>query len=291
MADIEASRQGGEDEVHFSQLEGSRTKLNIIRAAIREEVAEFLGTLLILFFGGGVQCQVQLYLAGNYATACIGWAAGVAIGAYIAGPTSGGHINPAVTIALAISRRFPKSKVPRYILAQILGAAVGTWLVYFIYRDAIHGFEQNKASPIFGPTSVVGNFVTHPASTVSGASAWVEEFLATAVLVGAIFAFTDQRNPVGLSVPIALFVLVLGIGASVGAQTGYAVNPARDFGPRIALWLLGYGNEIWTHDALYWIRVPWLACVSGGVFGGVFYDFFLNTTDQTSFNDPRIALA
>ncbi|EPQ32059.1 uncharacterized protein PFL1_00257 [Pseudozyma flocculosa PF-1] len=292
MPDVEEPPLRPEDAVHLLPLEvGPRTYVDIFRAAIREEVAEFLGTAMILLFGAGVQCQVQLYGAGNYATCCLGWAAGVAVGAYIAGPTSGGHINPAVTISLALFRRFPKNKVPKYILAQVLGAMFGACTIYFIYRDTIVILDPNSTSPLFGSNSAAGSFVTHPASSISGFTAWVCEFGATAILVGAIFALTDARNPTGFSVPLGLFILILGIGASFGAQTGYAINPARDFGPRIALTLLGYGGEIWTHDAVYWLRVPWFACLSGGVFGGFVYDFLLNTTDQTVFNNPHIELA
>lgn len=178
------------------------------------------------------------------------WSVGVSLGAYISGGISGGHINPAVTVAMATFRGFvgglpcsaidsitadnflhplclsqPWAKVPRYVLAQTLGCMVATLVVYHNYSQAISASEGSSQHTIFDPHSAAGSFISIPAPGLTPYGAWFDEFLGTAVLVGYIFAFTDKNLNPSSNLPFALFLLVGGIAAAFGSQTGFAINP------------------------------------------------------------------
>ncbi|KAK0534968.1 hypothetical protein OC835_002513 [Tilletia horrida] len=218
----------------------------------REFFAEYLGTCVLLVFGNGINCQVfvsQLYdpssPKGSYLSVSFGWGIGVAFGVWVGGGVSGAHLNPAVSIALAIYRGFPWRKVPVYVVAQILGAMTGALLVYGLL------------------------------------------VFATAVLLIIIFAIGDAANtppPDGLA-PIALLWAIVGIGATLGWQTAYCVNPARDLGPRIMLAMVGYAPDLlWSFNAYYVLWVPILATVVGAVLGGFIYDALIYTGGESPLN-------
>ena len=273
-----------------------------LRHVYREELAEFFGTFLILLFGAGVECQVNLHYHagatrdvaafGSYLQGRLAWAAGVAMAVWVSGGVSGGHCNPSVTIALACFRGFPKRKILPFITAQTLGAAAASLLVYANNVTSIDKFQGgNGTRTVSGKNSTAGFFFTFPAPELSVRSAFLSEYLATAVLLFVVFALADTANlkpPKGTQ-PFAMFIVLLGIGASLGYNTGYAINGARDTGPRIALWLVGYGNEVWTHDAGYWFWNPWLSSILGGVVGAATYDAFLYTGQDSPFNRPKRA--
>ncbi|PWN52400.1 aquaporin-like protein [Violaceomyces palustris] len=247
-----------------------------LRSMFGEEFAEFWGTFMIVFFGAAAECQAGLYRgAGDWLTRILGWAVGVSLGIYLAAPISGGHVNPTVTISMSVLRGFPASKAARYVLAQILGAFLATLVVYLNYRGAITAFEGSGARTVIGPHSTAGRFFTIPHPKVGLFTAYVNEFVATAALVALFLAFTDERN-VATSIPFAFFILILGIGASYGIQTGFAINPA--------LTLLGYGKAVWTHDKGYWLWVPWLSVVPGGIVGGLLYDLWVYNGQASIFS-------
>ena len=270
-----------------------------LRHLYREELAEFFGTFLILLFGAGVECQVNLHYSsatrevaafGSYLQARLAWAAGVAMAVWISGGISGGHCNPSVTVALALFRGFPRRKVVPFVVAQTLGATLASLLVYANNFTNIDRFEGGGGvRSVQGKTSSAGFFFTLPAPELSYASAFYSEFIATATLLFVVFALADSANlkpPKGTQ-PFAMFIVLLGIGASLGYNTGYAINGARDTGPRIALWLVGYGSEVWTHDRWYWIWNPWLSSMLGGVAGAAVYDVFLYTGVDSPVNRPK----
>ncbi|PWZ00767.1 aquaporin [Testicularia cyperi] len=273
-----------------------------LRHIYREELAEFFGTMMILLFGAGVECQVNLHYHiqgsvrevaayGSYFQGRMAWAAGVAMAVWTAGGISGGHCNPSVTLALWMFRGFPSSKVFRFILAQVLGATFGSLLVYANNFTNIQSFQGSSARTVTGPNSTAGFFFTLPASELSYGSAFYSEFLASAVLLFVVFALADPNNlkpPKGTQ-PFAMFVLLIGIGASLGYNTGYAINGARDTGPRIALWLVGYGSDVWTHDKFYWFWNPWIASIAGGIVGAATYDAFIYNGVDSPFNKPKHA--
>jgi glycerol uptake facilitator protein len=258
-----------------------------------ECLAEFLGTLVLIAFGTGVVATAVAALnqsgrgttafaaGGDWLLVTCGWAAAVTLGVYVAGGVSGAHLNPALTVALALRRGFPWAKVVPYSIAQIAGAFAGAGLVYVNYADAIRAFERSQGI-VRGAVSAgtVGIFVTGPAPYYGGSlvGPLVDQVLGTALLVLVVFALTDERNqpPKGNLAPLVIGLLVAAIGMSFGANAGYAINPARDFGPRLASYLTGYGSA-WRdqYGNFYW-WVPIIGPFIGGLIGGGLYQFFIH---------------
>ncbi|KAJ6584176.1 major intrinsic protein superfamily membrane channel protein [Mycena vulgaris] len=266
------------------------------RLMMREYVAEFLGVCILIIFGTGVDCQVVLSSVtgvapsqkGSYLSISFGWAIGTAMGVWVSGGVSGGHINPAVTIVLATYRGFPWKKVPGYIAAQTLGGLVGAALVYANYYHAINIFEGGPEVRTLATASL---FSTYALDYMTAVSAFFSEFLATAVLVIVVLAIGDKKNcppPAGLA-PLVLFVLILGIGACLGMETAYAINPARDLGPRLLTAMVGYGKQVFTYRNHYWIWCPIIAPILGAQAGAIFYDAFIYLGDESPFNKPNAA--
>ncbi|KAG5363895.1 putative membrane protein [Yarrowia sp. B02] len=260
-----------------------------IRHQLREPFAEFWGCLILILLGDGVVAQVTLSGGknGDYQSISWGWGLGVMFGVYAAGGISGGHLNPAVTLCSCIYRGFPWKKFPIYLVAQLLGCMTGAALVYGNYRSAIDVFEGGKGIRTVGlPTSTAGIFCTYPAEFMSTTGQFFSEVIASAVLQFAIFAINDQKNlAAGPLAPLVLFFLIFAIGACLGWETGYAINLARDFGPRLVTAMIGYGSKVWT-TGNYYFWVPIIAPFIGAALGGFFYDFFLYTGDESPLNWP-----
>ncbi|KAH9948893.1 aquaporin [Amylocystis lapponica] len=265
-----------------------------IREVLREPAAEFFGTMVLILFGNGVDCQTVLSNnpmvssrpTGGYLALNFGWAVGVALGVWLSGGISGGHINPAVTIALATFRDFPWRKVPVYIFAQVMGAICGAGIVYANYIHAIDIVEGGRSIRTVPGTASL--FATYASGYMTNVSSFWDEFIGTVVLMFAVCAATDKRNgppPPGL-VPLVLFIVVLGIGAAFGIQTGYGVNPARDFGPRVLTAMVGYGKEVFTFRNQYWIWCPILGPILGALVGIFIYDLFFFTGAESLLNRP-----
>lgn len=183
------------------------------------------------------------------------------IGVYVA-KKSGGHLNPAVTLSNCVFRGHPWHKFPIYFMAQLLGAMAGAFVVYFNYRLAIDNFEGGPGiRTVGGNTSSAGVFCTYPAAFMTRGQMFISEFVASAILMFNIFAFVDAGA--GDLIPLCLFFLIFGIGACFGWQTGYAINLARDFGPRLVSYILGYGNDVWSAGGYYfWVRVSYATYIS-----------------------------
>ncbi|KII90844.1 hypothetical protein PLICRDRAFT_107336 [Plicaturopsis crispa FD-325 SS-3] len=266
-----------------------------IRAPLREYAAEFLGTMVLVIFGTAVDCQVVLSTntavaasaKGDYLSISFGWACGTALGVWLSAGISGGHINPAVTLALAVWRDFPWRKVPGYIAAQLMGALCGAACVYANYFHAIDIFEGGRGVRTVPGTAAL--FSTYSADYMTNVSAFFDEFLGTAVLLLVVLAVTDRKNsppPSGL-VPLVLFITILGIGACLGMQTAYAINPARDLGPRILTAMVGYGKEVFTYRNQYWLWCAILSPILGAQVGTLIYDAFLYTGSESLLNRPN----
>jgi MIP family channel proteins len=245
-------------------------------------LAEFLGTLLLVLLGDGVVASVVLLgKEGGWMVITTGWALAVTLAVYVSGRVSGGHINPAFTLAQAVRGEFPWRLVGPYWAAQMAGGFVGAAVVYLAYFEAFRAFEvaqhitrgQMEDGRLAGPAAGgAAIFATFPASSNLALNVF-SEFLGTLVLVLAIAALTDTRNqPPGANLTPALVgVVVWSIGLSLGGLTGYAINPARDFGPRLASALFGWGTAVFrSHD--FYFLVPLLAPLAGGVAGGLLYD-------------------
>jgi glycerol uptake facilitator protein len=239
-----------------------------------ELLAEFLGTMVLVLFGCGVVAMVVLFgsgipgqvVNGGYTNITLGWGLGVTMGIYVAGRITGAHLNPAVTIALAAYRGFPWKNVIPYSIAQIAGAFTAAAIVFWNYHPAFL-----KADPALDHTA--GVFATFPAFPDMWAAGFLDQTIGTALLVMMIFAITDERNqpPANLT-PILVGLVVVAIGISFGALHGYAINPARDFGPRLFTAAAGFKNNGLTDGTnVYW--VPILGPIFGGLVGGALYDF------------------
>ena len=244
------------------------------RGVGREMLAEFLGTLVLLMFGLGVVAQTVLskQTAGSMLSINICWGIGVMMGCYVAAGVTGAHLNPAVSIALAVHRRFPWAKVGPYIVAQMLGAFTASAVVFFSYHDSLAAFDGGVRH-VTGELGTAGIFATYPQAFISTAIGFLNEAVGTALLMGVILGITDTRNspaPAGLT-PVIVGLLVVAIGAAFGWNTGYAINPARDFGPRLFTAVAGWGGEVFS-AANGWWWVPIIAPCVGAVGGGWMYD-------------------
>jgi glycerol uptake facilitator protein len=220
-------------------------------------IAELIGTMLLILLGDGVVANVVLNdTKGNnsgWIVITTGWALAVFVGVIVAGPYSGAHLNPAVTIGLAIAGKFAWASVAPYIIAQFLGAFLGAFLVWLMYFDH---FKRNNA-----PASILAVYCTGPAVR-NYFSNIASEIIGAFVLVFTVFYITGAeisptKMPIGLgsvgAIPVAF--LVWAIGLSLGGTTGYAINPARDLGPRIMHAILpmkGKGGSDWSYS---WIPI------------------------------------
>jgi MIP family channel proteins len=239
----------------------------------REVLAEFLGTLVLILFGVAVVAQVNLGGGSNgqYLSINIGWGLAVTMAVYVSGGVSGGHLNPAVTIAAAAFRRFPWSKVLPFIVAQTAGAFVASAIVFATYHEALAHFDGGVRQ-VTGAMGTAGIFATYPQPWLSTFGGLVDQIVGTALLVGVIFGITDQRNlaPPRQAAPIVVGLLVILIGATFGLNAGYAINPARDFGPRLFTAVAGWGGEVFTAGNGWW-WVPIAGPILGGLVGGFIY--------------------
>jgi glycerol uptake facilitator protein len=263
-----------------------------------EYLAEVLGTFLLILFGDGVVAMAvaalnqsgrgtQIFVAsGDWLLITWGWGFAVAFAVYTVGGVTGAHLNPAVTLAFAVRRGFPWSKVPGYMLAQLVGAFLGALLVYIVYKASIDSYERAhhivRGQPNSVPTYSI--FATFPApyfKTVIGPL--VDQIVGTACLVGFIFAVVDELNqPVKANLaPIVVGFIVVAVGISFGANAGYAINPARDFGPRLFAWIAGYGKiampgNYGNIDGYFWI--PIIGPLIGALVGAYVYDIGVRNT-------------
>ena len=229
-------------------------------------IGELIGTALLILLGNGVVAGVVLKGTKNensgWLVITIGWALAVTMGVYVAGQTSGAHLNPAVTIALAAAGKFEWANVGIYITAQMLGAILGAVLVWLQYLPHWEKTED--------PAAKLAAFCTAPAIRHTTGNL-ISEFLGTFVLMFGLMAIGANRFAEGLN-PMAVGALILAIGHSLGGTTGYAINPARDLGPRIAhaiLPIVGKGGNDWGYA---WI--PVVAPIAGGIAGALAYGAF-----------------
>ena len=235
-------------------------------------VAELVGTMILITLGNGVVANVVLQKTKGHNSGWIvittGWALAVTVAVYAANSLSGAHLNPAVTIGLAAIGKFPWAQVPVYIAAQMLGAFLGSvfvWLAYFSHWEATE--DQGGKLAVFCTSPAI----RRPLANL------VTEIIGTAVLVGGVLAILRPENLVPNSgfekgfAPFLVGLLVWAIGLSLGGPTGYAINPARDLGPRLAhaaLPIAGKGGSDWSYA---WI--PVVGPIIGGVAGAALFKF------------------
>jgi MIP family channel proteins len=247
----------------------------MLRGTAREAAAEFLGTAVLIAFGSAVVAQVVLsgQSHGGYLSINIAWGLAVTMGVYVAGGVSGAHLNPAVTLAVAVHRDFAWSKVLPYVAAQIAGAFTGAAVTFLTYRAAFDRFDGGTRQ-VTGAKATAGIFATYPQDFLrTFPDGLIDQVVGTAFLIALIFALTDQKNlaPEGRLVPIHFGLLVVLIGMTFGFNAGYAINPARDLGPRLFTFVSGWGGEVFRAGNHWW-WVPIVGPLVGGVLGGAIYD-------------------
>jgi glycerol uptake facilitator protein len=240
-----------------------------------ELLAEFFGTMLFMTFGCGSVAMVKLFgtgvpgevVNGGFTNIVLGWGLGVMLGVYLAARTSGAHLNPAITLTFAIFRGFSWRKVIPYSVAQTAGAFTAAAVVFWDYLPAFH-----RADP--GLLRTGGVFTTFPAFPGQPMVGLLDQVIGTALLLIAVLAVTDDRNiapPPNLQ-PVLIGLVVVLLGISFGGLQGYAINPARDLGPRMFITLAGFKyNGLTDGTGVFW--VPIVGPLLGAPLGAFVYDF------------------
>jgi glycerol uptake facilitator protein len=236
-----------------------------------ELAAEFAGTLILILFGVGVVAQVVAGGIGNHDSIAWAWGLGVTLGVYVAGRISGAHLNPAVTVALAVFKGFSWRKVLPYSLAQLAGAFVAALIVRWNYSEVLAKLDPGHTIKTQGVFSTLpGN----GAAPVHTGGALRDQIIGTAILLFLILAVTDLRNsaPAANLAPFIVGLIVVAIGMAWGTDAGYAINPARDLGPRLASFFTGYGTAFRDQYGGLYFWVPIVGPLIGAVLGAGLYE-------------------
>ncbi|MDT7630684.1 MAG: glycerol uptake facilitator protein [Pseudonocardiales bacterium] len=237
------------------------------KGLLGELLAEFAGTMILILFGVGVVAQVVAGKLGDHDSIAWAWGLGVVLGVYVSAAISGGHINPAVTFALAVFGDFPWRKVLPYSLAQTAGAFVAALLVRWNYSEVLAAADPGHTVKTQGVFSTLPGNGTLP---VGDLGALRDQIIGTAILLFMVAALTDARNKAAAAanmVPVVIGLLVVGIGMAWGTDAGYAINPARDFGPRLASFVTGYDTAFLDQYGNLYFWVPIVGPLIGGVIG------------------------
>ncbi|TDE36850.1 aquaporin family protein [Nonomuraea mesophila] len=245
------------------------------RGLAGELLAEFAGTAVLILFGCGVVASVVAAEVGDHDSIAWAWGLGVVLGVYTAARTSGGHINPAVTLGFAVFQGFPWRKVLPYVLAQTAGAFVAALIVRWNFTEVLAMADPGHTFK----TQIV--FSTLPGNGTLPVDLWGgfrDQIIGTAILLFLVFALIDTRNmaPDANMGPFVIGLIVVAIGMAFGTNAGYAINPARDFGPRLASFLTGY-HDAWRDqhgDLYFW--VPIIGPLIGGLLGAGLYQALIS---------------
>ncbi|MFI8568572.1 MIP/aquaporin family protein [Rhodococcus sp. NPDC078407] len=240
--------------------------------------AEFAGTMILILFGVGVVAQVvsggESGSLGDHDSIAWAWGLGVMFGIYVAGRITGAHLNPAVTITFALFRGFDWKMVAPYILAQTAGAFVAALLVRWNYNDMINAVDPGHTTATQTIFSTLPGNGTLP---VSVSSALIDQIIGTAILLFLIVAVTDSLGtaPMANMAPLIVGLIVVAIGFAWATNAGYAINPARDFGPRLASYITGYGGAWRDQYGGLYFWVPIVGPLVGGPIGVILYDLLI----------------
>eukprot|EP00516_Mucochytrium_quahogii_P007511 CAMPEP_0203746920 /NCGR_PEP_ID=MMETSP0098-20131031/2207_1 /ASSEMBLY_ACC=CAM_ASM_000208 /TAXON_ID=96639 /ORGANISM=" , Strain NY0313808BC1" /LENGTH=289 /DNA_ID=CAMNT_0050635173 /DNA_START=2142 /DNA_END=3008 /DNA_ORIENTATION=+ len=279
LADVHVDIEQGEKKLVEEPVEGGSASsedvedLSIKRRLLFQEcVAEFFGTLVIVLFGTGSVAQRLVFGENSLIEVHFCWGFAVMLGVLVAYRVSGAQLNPAVTLGAWSVGGVPTYKVLPYILSQWFGGFIGAALNFLFYFDTFQnsGANGENLGYLGKNLTSAGVFVTSRGSYVSWGGAFADEVIGTAFLLIAIFAITDSKlGPNKAQIwHVATYVgmAVMAIGMAFGVNTGYAINPARDFGPRCFLACAGWGSEVFTAGEHYFL-VPLFAPLVGGVIG------------------------
>lgn len=262
---------------------------------VGEVSAEFAGTMVLILFGCGVVAQVVAGGGlttppgglGNHDSIAWAWGLGVTLGVYLAARLSGAHLNPAVTVGLAAFKGFPWSRVAPYVVAQTAGAFVAALIVRWNYTEALGTYDPGhtiKSQGVFSTLPANGN----PNLPVTEWGALRDQIIGTAILLLLIFAVTDLLGtPPGANLaPFIVGLIVVAIGMAWGTNAGYAINPARDFGPRLASFLTGYRGAWRDQYGNFYFWVPIIGPLIGGLLGAGVYKLFVGRFLPTAEPEP-----
>ncbi|XP_044192491.1 aquaporin-10b [Thunnus albacares] len=275
---------GAEETSGMERLLG---KCRIRNQLVRECMAECLGVYVLILFGCGSVAQVTTTQdkKGHYLSINLGFALGVTFGVFVSRGVSGAHLNPAVSLSLCVLGRHPWLKLPFYVFFQVLGAFLAAATVGLQYYDAIQAYSGGELT-VTGPTATAGIFSTYPADYLSLWGGVLDQVIGTAALLLCVLALGDQRNsslPDGLQ-PVLVGAAVLVIGISMGSNCGYALNPARDFGPRLFTYIAGWGIDVFKAGGGWW-WVPIVAPCVGALLGTLIYQLMIEVHHPPSLSE------
>ncbi|GAA1820385.1 aquaporin family protein [Planosporangium flavigriseum] len=245
-----------------------------IPGLLGEMAAEFAGTAILILFGIGVVAQVVAGNLGGHDSISWAWGLGVTLGVYVAARISGAHLNPAVTFALAVFRKFEWRKVLPYSAAQLAGAFVAALLVRWNYSEVLAKVDPGHTIKTQGVFSTLPGNGTLPVGTWG---ALRDQIIGTAILLFLVVAVTDLRNtaPAANLGPVVIGLIVVAIGMAWGTDAGYAINPARDLGPRLASFLTGYDTAFRDQYGNLYFWVPIVGPLIGAVIGAGLYEVLI----------------
>ncbi|XP_074652912.1 aquaporin-10-like [Tubulanus polymorphus] len=258
----------------------------------RAFLAEILGTCLLCAFGNGSVAQSVLSNKemGTYISVNWGYGLGAAMGVFVSTGASGGHLNPAVSLAMAVLGKLRWRYLPAYVIAQTIGSFLSSILVYFVYLDGLNNFDGGNRS-VTGPLATAGIFSTYPLDHVTWATGLGDQIVGTMLLVICVLAVTDHKhgvNPSSGLVPVIVGFIVFLLGISFGYNCGYAINPARDLGPRIFTAIFGWGLETFSFRNYNWFWIPLIGPLIGGLLATVVYPLVIGIHLDNEVNDELV---
>jgi aquaglyceroporin related protein len=271
--------------VACEEIHNNHTGWSVVRTQYREFLAEFLAVFMQLTMGFCVDLAHAIMKSSNPNYTAWGWGFATMVGIYVSGGISGAHLNPAITFMLWFFRGFPKRKMPEYWLAQLLGAFAAAFTAYGLYRASIAHYLLTNDYSAQAQTDIANSFVTSQRfDYIDPATAFFNEFVGTAMLAATVLALGDDQNAppgAGMNSLIIGFVISLETFA-FSYQSGAALNPTRDLGPRLALYALGYGKQLFTNP--YWFYGPWVGTFAGAFLGACMYDIAIFTGGESPIN-------
>ncbi|RHZ56790.1 hypothetical protein CDV55_102218 [Aspergillus turcosus] len=288
--DLNPEKDTPEARVAKPDERGFFNKWGKIRHKFREPLAEWLGTTIAMTLGlcAGLQTYTSQNQAGSFPSLAPAWGFAFMIAIYMAGGVSGGHLNPAITISMAVWRGFPAKKCMVYVAAQIVGGITAGGIAYALYHDAI--VESSVSNHVAQSESLARQaLLTAPKAFVHPVTAFFNEFVGTAILVGTIMALGDDTNaPPGAGMQAFILGILIGVLVlALGYNTGGCFNCARDFGPRLVALMAGWGGQLFRENHAWWIWGPWAADITGGLCGTFIYDLAIFTGSESPINYPR----
>ncbi|XP_049586959.1 aquaporin-10a [Syngnathus scovelli] len=255
-----------------------RRVFRVTNALLKECMAEFLGTFILLLFGCSAAAQVKTSreTKGQFLSINMSFSVGVMSAMYLTKGITGAHLNPAVTLSFCVLGQVPWKRMLPYWFSQVLGGYVASALVYMVYYDAIMDFSGGTLT-VYGPNETASIFATYPSEYLTLGRSFLDQVVGTGMLMLCILCLDEKRNtpaPSGL-IPVIVAVIVLGISMSMSGNCGAAINPARDLGPRLFTLTAGWGLEVFTCYN-YWFWVPLVGPLLGGVSGSLLYLMFIH---------------